>query len=115
MKNLLLLIIMSVAMFSISFAQQEKKLYTISDELIDVRFSKKFTQTDLDNVKKELAAMGIKLTYDFLDFDGSGHLKEINASIDYGNNMAVPMKSGKLKEGNNPGFYRDLVRYPIKK
>lgn len=75
---------------------------------MDLKFTNELVQADLDKMQTETKAQGIKLNYEFLDFDEAGYLKQISANIKYPDGEKVSFESRVLKAGDEPGFYRDL-------
>eukprot|EP00320_Phaeocystis_rex_P001396 CAMPEP_0119076376 /NCGR_PEP_ID=MMETSP1178-20130426/86307_1 /TAXON_ID=33656 /ORGANISM="unid sp, Strain CCMP2000" /LENGTH=106 /DNA_ID=CAMNT_0007058647 /DNA_START=39 /DNA_END=359 /DNA_ORIENTATION=- len=77
-------------------------------EVVDLKFTTELVQADLDKMQSDMKDRGINLNYEFLDFDESGHLKQISASIKYSDGQKYSFESRVLTAGDGPGFYRDF-------
>jgi hypothetical protein len=78
--------------------------------IVDIKFTTDLTQTDLNKIQEDLKSQNIDLTYDLLEFDGSGHLKKISASIDYNDGYKGSFQSIELQPADSPGFYHDFSK-----
>ena len=92
---------------------QENKKYTLSDELLRVEFNTTWTWDDITVVKQELKEHEIELKYSLLEFDDSGFLKRITASITYKDGMTGSFESREL-QSDGPGFRRNFIKHPIR-
>jgi len=82
---------------------QEKPLYFISKEKIDIPFTPQLRKTDLEIIKSELAKAGFQIDYTSLDFWENGNLKQISATVKQPSGN-VTFTSGNLTPTNYPTF-----------
>src|SRR6478736_5980266 len=94
-------------------AQDVKPLYTISNNVIDVRFTTSYTLKDIAQVKTDLKKENIDISYPLLQFDEKGYLQKISASIDYNDGHSAGFESGILQPGNGPGFHRKFNKVQV--
>ena len=83
--------------------EQEKPLYFISKEKIDIPFTPQLRKGDLEIIKSELAKAGFQIDYTSLDFSENGSLKKISASVKRPSGN-VTFNSGNLTPTNYPSF-----------
>ena len=74
---------------------------------IEVIFTNKMTQEDLDTIEKEMKKRDIKLKYKKVKFDKDGYLKSISFKVDCGDGFEGSAKSSKLSPKKRFGFIRD--------
>ncbi|MDW3195340.1 MAG: hypothetical protein R8G66_23390 [Cytophagales bacterium] len=77
-------------------------------EVVDLKFTAELVQADLDKIQADMKSRRIRLNYELLDFDESGHLKQISARIEYPDGMKGSFESCVLTPRDGPGFYRDF-------
>ena len=87
------------------FAQNNAALYHISDEKIDIEFTILYTFADLVEVKDQLAEREIELTYQLLQFDKYGNLRQISATLKTNNGHEASFTSRELQSQDKPGFH----------
>src|SRR6478736_1315729 len=94
-------------------AQDVKPLYTISNNVIDVRFTTSYTLKDIAQVKEDLKKENIDINYSLLQFDEKGYLQKISASLDFHNGSLSRFESRVLQPEDAPGFRKELNKFVI--
>ena len=89
------------AVFGVSCSSQQPNV-------VDLKFTVELVRSDLDKMQEDMAAQGITLSYEFLDFDESGKLQQVSASIEYPDGQRSSFESRVLGPDDQPGFYRDF-------
>lgn len=87
------------------FAQSNTPLYYISDEKVDIEFTILYTFADLVEVKEKLAEKDIELTYQSLQFDDLGSLRQISATLTTTTGHKAAFTSRVLQPNDKPGFH----------
>ncbi|MCS7037277.1 MAG: hypothetical protein RMJ33_11695 [Saprospiraceae bacterium] len=99
MRKLLLFATLFWISLTSSFAQRVPK--------IEVYFQRHHSQQDLNNIKEELAVMGIELQYERVEFDERGHLTGLGIRVDCKDGFSGSAHMSPVPEDLSFGFVRD--------
>jgi hypothetical protein len=83
------------------------KVINQNKDKIEVIFSNKLSQYDLDSIKTELKSHGIDISYNHTSFDFSGKLSAIDFSVDCNDGFKGTSRSNYLYFTQKVGFVRD--------
>lgn len=80
----------------------------LATKKVAIFFNRQTTFTQLATIQQEVAKDGIKLDYDRLQFDESGHLLAITFRVESGNSKGSATEDNVPKD-NSFGFMRDFT------
>jgi hypothetical protein len=108
-KYITILLIINVLITNISFAQNSGSQK--DKERVEVVFTKKQTNEDLINIKKDLSTKGISIDFIKLEFDSFKCLCEIDFYVNCNDGFKGKAKCNfKLNPPKKFGFYRDYSK-----
>lgn len=99
MRKLLLVATLFLMGLTASFAQRVPK--------IEVYFQRNHTQQDLNNIKEELAVMGIEIEYENVEFDQKGRLSSLGIRVNCKDGFSGSANTSQVPEDLSFGFVRD--------
>ncbi len=99
MRKLLLVATLFLMGLTASFAQRVPK--------IEVYFQRHHTQQDLNNIKEELAVMGIEIEYENVEFDRKGRLSSLGIRVNCKDGFSGTAMTSQVPEDLSFGFVRD--------